>query len=330
MAEQTSSSRSFLKWLNILGTFLALLVIFGFFAAIAPGFVSLRNIETIFRQTVIVGIGAMGMTLVMISGGIDLSVGSLIALVTVVVALALSPSPWFPNGMNPWVAALIGALVGMIGGAVNGILITSLRVVPFIITLGTLEIYRGLAEWWAGDQKIDAPETVLSSMIAMLPSKQQWMVFAPAVWFMFFTVLLMAGLLRYTKFGRHSIALGSNEQTARLCGIRVPLVKIMIYAVGGFLIGIAGVAQFARLTVGDPTVAVGLELNIIAAVVIGGGSLNGGEGSALGSLIGALIMTVISIGCDYKGWENHVQLVVTGVIIIVAVALDQLRHRKAS
>jgi ribose/xylose/arabinose/galactoside ABC-type transport system permease subunit len=155
------------------------------------------------------------------------------------------------------------------------------------------------------------------------------MIFAPAVWFMFLMVLAMAGLLRYTKFGRHSIALGSNEQTARLCGIRVPLVKIMIYAVGGLLVGIAGVAQFARLTVGDPTVAVGLELDIIAAVVIGGGSLNGGEGSALGSLIGALIMTVIQTGCAYKGWDTHVQLVVTGVIIIVAVALDQLRHRSS-
>jgi ribose transport system permease protein len=164
----------------------------------------------------------------------------------------------------------------------------------------------------------------------MLPIKQQWKIFAPAVWFMFLIVLGMAALLRYTKFGRHAIALGSNEQTARLCGIRVPLVKIMVYAVGGFLIGIAGVAQFARLTVGDPTVAVGLELNIIAAVVIGGGSLSGGEGTALGSLIGALIMTVIGIGCDYKGWENHVQLVVTGIIIIVAVALDRLRHRRST
>jgi ribose transport system permease protein len=320
---ENSKAQTFVKWLNILGTLLALLAIFGFFAAISPGFTSLRNIETIFRQTVIVGIGAMGMTLIMISGGIDLSVGSLVALVTVVVALALQ------NGYNPWVAALFGALTGMVGGAINGLLITSLRVVPFIITLGTLSIYRGLAEWWAGDQKIDAPETILSNLIAMLPIKEQWKIFAPAVWFMFLIVLGMAALLRYTKFGRHAIALGSNEQTARLCGIRVPLVKIMVYAVGGFLIGIAGVAQFARLTVGDPTVAVGLELNIIAAVVIGGGSLSGGEGTALGSLIGALIMTVIGIGCDYKGWENHVQLVVTGIIIIVAVALDRLRHRRA-
>jgi ribose transport system permease protein len=171
---------------------------------------------------------------------------------------------------------------------------------------------------------------VLANQIAMLGKQQKWMIFAPAVWFMFVLVLLMAGLLRYTKFGRHAIALGSNEQTARLCGIRVPLVKIMVYAVGGLLIGIAGVAQFARLTVGDPTVAVGLELDIIAAVVIGGGSLNGGEGSALGSLIGALIMTIIQAGCAYEGWENHVQLVVTGVIIVVAVALDQLRHRKST
>ncbi|HEY1686089.1 MAG TPA: ABC transporter permease [Tepidisphaeraceae bacterium] len=325
MSEQTAKSNTLIKWLNILGTFLALLAIFGYFAFLVPDlFLTMRNIENIFRQTVIVGIGAMGMTLVMISGGIDLSVGSLVALVTVVVALALQ------QGYNPWMAALFGALAGMIGGALNGILITALRVVPFIITLGTLLIFRGLAQWWANDQKIDAPETFLSNLIAMLPKSEKWMLFAPAVWFMFLIVLGMAALLRYTKFGRHAIALGSNEQTARLCGIRVPWVKIMIYAVGGFLVGIAGVAQFARLTVGDPTVAVGLELDIIAAVVIGGGSLNGGEGSALGSLIGALIMTVIQTGCAYKGWDTHVQLVVTGVIIIVAVALDQLRHRRTT
>jgi ribose transport system permease protein len=318
-------SSSFVKWLNVAGTFLALLVIFGFFTVLVPDvFPTMRNIEQIFRQTAIVGVGAMGMTLIMIAGGIDLSVGSLIALVTVVVAKTLG------MGYNPWLAALAGLLAGAIGGAINGLLITVLQVVPFIITLGTLLIFRGVAQWWANNQKIDADETVLSDVIASLSKSQKWMIFPPAVWFTFLIVLAMAGLLRYTRFGRHAIAVGSNEQTARLCGIRVPLVKVMVYAIGGALMGIAGVMQFARLTVGDPTVAVGLELDIIAAVVIGGGSLSGGEGTALGSLIGALIMTVIQAGCSYKGWDNYVQRIVTGVIIIVAVALDRLRHRKTT
>jgi len=318
-------SAHLMRWLNVGGSFLALLVIFGLFTFMSgPRFASVANIDKIFRQTAIVGVGAMGMTLIMIAGGIDLSVGSLVALVTVVTAKALQ------MGYNPWIAAIAGTVAGLVGGAINGTLITMLRVVPFIVTLGTLLIYRGVAEWFAHDQKIDADETILTNLIGTLPPGQKWMIFPPAVWFMLLIVLAMACLLRYTRFGRHAVALGSNELTARLCGIRVPVVKIAVYSVGGMLVGIAGVMQFARLTVGDPTVAVGLELDIIAAVVIGGGSLSGGEGTALGSLIGALIMTVIQTGCSYMGWENHVQLIVTGMIIIIAVTLDRLRHRKTS
>ena len=147
---------------------------------------------------------------------------------------------------------------------------------------------------------------------------------------MFALVGLMWAMLRYTVFGRHCVAVGSNEQTARLCGVHVQRVKIMVYSVGGFFAGIAGLMQFSRLTVGDPTVAVGLELDVIAAVVIGGGSLAGGEGSPLGSLIGAAIMTTIGSGCRQMGIENWVQKIVTGSIIIVAVALDRLRRRRAA
>ncbi|HWB53049.1 MAG TPA: ABC transporter permease, partial [Tepidisphaeraceae bacterium] len=205
---------SLVKWLNILGSFLALLVIFGFFSVLVPNiFLTMRNVDMILRQTVIVGIGAMGMTLVMIAGGIDLSVGSLVALVTVVVALVLQ------KGYGPWTAALAGVIAGAVCGALNGFLITAFRIVPFIVTLGTLLVYRGVAEWWAGEQKIDAPMTVLSNLIDTLPKSQKWEIFCPAVWLMLLLMLAMAGLLRYTKFGRHAVALGSNEQTARLCGI---------------------------------------------------------------------------------------------------------------
>jgi ribose/xylose/arabinose/galactoside ABC-type transport system permease subunit len=143
---------------------------------------------------------------------------------------------------------------------------------------------------------------------------------------MFGLVALTAVLLRYTTFGRHVVAVGSNEQTARLCGVRVNLVKLMVYTLGGTFAGIAGVVQFSRLTLGDPTVAVGLELAIIAAVVIGGGSLAGGEGSPLGSLIGAAIMITIAHGGSHLGWRNPVQEIITGVIIILAVAVDMLRQ----
>jgi ribose/xylose/arabinose/galactoside ABC-type transport system permease subunit len=140
--------------------------------------------------------------------------------------------------------------------------------------------------------------------------------------------VVVAAALRYTKFGRHTFALGSNEETARLCGVAVERVKVALYALGGAFGGMAGVMQYSRLTVGDPTVAVGLELDVIAAVVIGGGSLSGGEGSILGSLVGALIMSVIRSGCSQMGLPNWVQEIITGGIIVVAVALDRWRHRR--
>ena len=138
----------------------------------------------------------------------------------------------------------------------------------------------------------------------------------------------MAVLLKYTVFGRHVFAVGSNEATARLCGIRTDRVKMLIYAIAGLFCGLSGVMEFSRLTVGDPTVAVGLELDIIAAVVIGGGSLSGGEGSILGTMVGVLIMSLLRNGCTMMGWPNYIQEIIIGAIIIVAVTLDRLRHRR--
>jgi ribose transport system permease protein len=144
---------------------------------------------------------------------------------------------------------------------------------------------------------------------------------------MIFLAVSVAVLLRFFPLGRYIFATGSNEKTARLCGINIDKIKLIVYSLSAALTGVAGVMQFSRLTVGDPTVAVGLELDVIAAVVIGGGSLSGGEGSILGSLIGAFIMTVIRSGCAQMGLPNWVQEIVTGIIIILAVALDRLRHR---
>jgi ribose transport system permease protein len=144
---------------------------------------------------------------------------------------------------------------------------------------------------------------------------------------MLILALAVGVLLRYTRFGRHIFAIGSNELTARLCGVRVGAVKTLVYVLSAALAGVAGIMQFSRLTVGDPTVASGLELDVIAAVVIGGGTLSGGEGSVLGSLVGAMLMAEIKTGSTHLGLSNWVQEIITGVIIIVAVALDRLRHR---
>jgi ribose/xylose/arabinose/galactoside ABC-type transport system permease subunit len=316
-------------WLNTLSPVLALVAVFGLFVLIAPSsFATTRNMETIARQTAIVGVAALGMTLVIISGGIDLSVGSIVALSTVVIAWLLRYT-----GASPLLAALGGVAASACFGLVSGILITKLRVVPFIVTLGMMLVVRGAAKGIGQEQKIDVDPARLAwldDLLATVPQERSWMLLPPGVWMMIFLAIAMAALLRYTRLGRHTFAIGSNEQTARLCGVAVERVKVLVFTLCGAFAGLAGLMQFSRLTVGDPTVAVGLELNVIAAVVIGGGSLSGGEGSILGTLVGALIMTVIASGCTQRGYPNWVQEIITGGIIVIAVALDRLRHRRTA
>lgn len=284
----------------------------------------MRNLETIARQTVIVGIAAIGMTFVIISGGIDLSVGSIVAFSSVLVAYFLNKVQF-----SPFPSALCAIAVGSLIGLVSGFLITRLKVVPFIVTLGMMLLCRGAAKGIAGEQKINAPYTWLNEVLASLPADRSWMILSPGVWIFIFLTIIFAFILRFTVFGRATVAIGSNEQTACLCGIAVERTKVIIYTLSALFASIAGVMQFSRLTVGDPTVAVGLELDVIAAVVIGGASLSGGQGTIFGSLIGALIMTIIRSGCTQMGLENWIQEIVTGAIIIIAVALDRLRHRKS-
>jgi ribose transport system permease protein len=274
------------------------------------------------RQTAVVGIAASGMTMIIMLGGIDLSVGSAVALTTVVVALLLKA------GAGPGVAALAGVAVAAVTGALNGVLTARLGVMPFIVTLGSMSILRGAAKGLAHEQKIDVDVRGLDALV--LPPSRGFLVFSPAVWLMLAVAVAVAVLLRRTRFGRHVVAIGSNEETARLCGVEVERVKILVYTLSAALAGLAGVIELGTLTVGDPTDSIGLELDVIASVVVGGGSLSGGKGSVAGALIGALLMTVIKTGCTHLGLPNWVQHIVTGGIIVaaVAVALDRLRRRR--
>jgi ribose transport system permease protein len=308
-----------------LGPFIGLALVILVFAVLtgAPDrYLSLTNLRVVLAQTVIVAIGAIGMTMIIVSAGIDLSVGSTIALSSVVTAIVLRASG------NPVLAVMAGIAVGSAVGVVNGVVITSLRVVPFIATLGMLGIARGVAKWLAGEQTVSAPETWINNLAVTFPPRP-WMLVAPAVWLTVALALVMSVVLKRTVFGRHVFALGSNERAARACGIATTRLKIMVYGCAGLFFGLAGVMQMSRLRQGDPTVAVGAELDIIAAVVIGGGSLTGGEGSIAGSMIGALIMAFLRNGCQQVGWHNYVQEIIIGSIIVLAVAIDRWRHSRA-
>jgi ribose transport system permease protein len=307
------------------GPLVALVAVYALFACLASEtFATADNLVTMARQTVVVGIATVGMTMVIVAGGIDLSVGSLVSLVTVVIAWMLR------NGSGPLTSAMAGIAVAAACGAVIGAGVTLLRITPFVVTLAAMTVLRGTAKGMAHEQKIDVETRGLDALLAVLPPGRGWMLFPPGVWVLIAAALLTAGLLRYTKFGRHVFAVGSNERTAQLCGVSVDRVKVAVYSLSAVLAGVAGLMEFATLTVGDPTDSVGLELEVIAAAVIGGASLSGGQGSIPGSLTGAFLMTVIKTGCTHLGLPNWVEEVVTGLIIVVAVALDRARHKRAA
>ena len=320
-----ASSAVLQSWLNRLGPLLGLvlvIVVFSILMKTPEKFLSPNNLRIVLSQTVIVAIGAIGMTMIIISGGIDLAVGSTIALTGVITALGINA------GLSPSLALAAGILVGGLVGVVNGVVITRLKVVPFIATLGMLGVGRGTAKWVANQQTVNMPDTWLNELLVMFPNPP-WLLVAPGVWITIVLAIIAAIVLRNTVFGRRVFALGSNEAAARACGIATDRLKIWIYGLAGLLFGLAGVMQMSRLRQGDPTVAAGSELDIIAAVVIGGGSLSGGEGSILGSMIGALIMAFLRNGCQQVGWPNYIQEIIIGAIIVIAVAVDRWRSSRA-
>ena len=187
-----------------------------------------------------------------------------------------------------------------------------------------LGVARGVAKWLAHEQTVNAPPTWVNGLLVTFPTPA-WLVLPPGVWITIVLAIVAAIVLSRTVFGRRIFALGSNEAAARACGVDTDRLTVATYATAGLLFGLAGVLQMSRLRQGDPTVANGAELDIIAAVVIGGGSLRGGEGSILGSLVGALIMAFLRNGCQQAGWPNYLQEIIIGVIIVAAVALDRVR-----
>jgi ribose transport system permease protein len=318
---QTPRPRRSERVLSLLAPFVGLVLVIALFALLVPDrFLSTYNLSTILTQTVIVALGAVGMTFVIVSGGIDLSVGSVIALTSVVTAILLR------EGAPPPMAVTVGVASGALFGVLNGAIIAGAGIAPFIVTLGTMGVARGGAKYLAGEQKVDAPASWVAELMRKSP-EPPWLLVAPGVWVMLLVAVVMGLVLQRTVFGTHTFAVGSSEATAHLCGVRVRRVKVLVYGLAGLFAGLAGVMQFARLTVGDPTTALGAELHVIAAVVIGGASLTGGSGTILGSMIGAFLMAVLSNGLNLTGVPTYVQEILVGIIIVAAVAADRLGRR---
>jgi ribose transport system permease protein len=314
------------RWLIRLAPVFGLLVVIAVFALMsdAPAqYLSVRNLRIVLAQTVIVALGAIGMTIIIVSGGIDLSVGSAIALTGVVTAVTLR------DGGSPFTAVAAGVLVGGLVGLINGVAITRLKVMPFIATLGMLGVARGVAKWLADQQTVNVPATWINELAVTFPTPS-WLIVAPGVWLTLILAILATIMLRNTVFGRRVFAIGSNEAAARACGVATDRLKVWIYGLAGLLFGLSGVTQMSRLRQGDPTVAIGTELDIIAAVVIGGGSLSGGEGTIAGAMIGALTMAFLRNGSQQMGWPNYIQEIMIGIIIVLAVAADRVRRSRAA
>lgn len=280
----------------------------------SPYFLTSGNINNLLKQVSIVAILAAGQSMVIITGGIDLSVGSVLALSAVTIGWLIQAD------VNPLIASFCGLAVGTLCGVINGFIITRGRIAPFIVTLGMLGIARGLALVITGGVSYQILEplflTIGNSKFLGLPLP---------IYFVIVTYLIIHLVMHYRVFGQHIYAIGGDERVARLQGIKVDREKLKVYAISGFLAALAAVVMVGRLAATPPSVAQGIELQAIAAVIIGGISFTGGRGLVLTALVGALIMAMITNGLNILGISSFWQQVLIGVVIIAAVWLDNLK-----
>jgi ribose transport system permease protein len=297
--------------------FLSLIVLFVALAIASPHFLTSTNLSSVVRQTAVINIMALGMTIIIISGGIDLSVGAILAMGGLLGTMAMERGMSIPAGI------LIGILAGLVCGLVNGLLIAKLNIAPFIVTLGTLGIIRGLALMISNGLPVHRIPQGFSFL------GEGTLFGVPFVlWVLVLCAVFTHVLLEHTRLGRYAFAIGSNPEAAVYSGIPVAFHTTAVYAIAGMLTGLAGMIEASRLMTGQPTAGQGYELQAIAAVVIGGGSLHGGEGSVVGTLIGAFIMGLLSNGSDLLGVSPYLQQAIIGAVIILAVTVDELRKRR--
>ncbi|MEZ6123079.1 MAG: ABC transporter permease [Planctomycetaceae bacterium] len=307
--------RSLVQYTGLMGVLLLLIIIF---SLRSENFLRIATLITIANQIPDLTLVAVGMTLVLIVGGIDLAVGSVLALSSAVMGVLMVKTGW-----SVWPAGMAAILTGLTCGLCSGFVSVGFRIPSFIVTLGMLEIARGITKLVTNSQT-----QYIGSAVEFIGEPLPVILLSPA--FLVAAAAVVAGqfLLSRTVFGRYCVAIGTNSEAVRMAGIRTAPPAIAVFAVSGFLCGLAGIAQTARLSSADPNAAVGLELSAIAACVIGGTSLNGGRGSVISSFLGVLIISVLQTGLAQLGVSDANKQITTGAVIIVAVMLDAIRTRR--
>ncbi|MBA4495495.1 ribose ABC transporter permease [Paenactinomyces guangxiensis] len=307
-----TTTRFKISMVQKIGPFVGLLLIIFVLSVISPDFLTVHNIFNVLRQISINALIAFGMTFVILTGGIDLSVGSILALSGALCAGMLS------GGADPWLAVCIACIAGTLMGTVNGVFITEGKVAPFIATLATMTVYRGITLVYTEGKPISFD----NEQFALLGKGYFLEIPIPVLW-MTISFILLFLILKNTTFGRHVYALGGNEVAAALSGLRIKRLKIYVYSISGLFAAISGIILTARLNSAQPTAGTSYELDAIAAVVLGGTSLTGGKGWITGTLIGAMIIGVLDNGLNLLNVSSFYQLVVKGGVILLAVLIDR-------
>lgn len=318
MPAEVSSKRSIVSLISEFGIVVALFIEILFFAILSPYFFTADNILNVSLQTSITAIIAVGMTFVILTGGIDLSVGALVAFSGVVTTSFLKIDLPFPILLP--LAMIVGIIVGIISGGLAGIFVTKFRITPFIVTLALMTVWRGASYMFTDGRPVwglpDAFSFLGSGRIFSIPVPTVFMIAAFIVGFI---------ILKHTRFGRYVYAVGGNAEAARLAGIDTKKTLIMVYIISGVLAAVSGILLASRMNSGQPNAGLMYELDVIAAVVVGGTSLSGGKGSIVGTFIGAMLIGVLRNGLNLLNVNSYVQMVVLGGVILLAVMLDQWR-----
>ncbi|MCH1959621.1 ribose ABC transporter permease [Romboutsia hominis] len=301
-----------IKYKSLVG----LLLLVGIVSILSPSFLSTKNIFNILRQTSVNAIIAAGMTFVILTGGIDLSVGSILAISGAICASLLV------SGQNIVIAIVISIVIGAVVGFLNGFVISKGKLQPFIATLATMTILRGLTLVFTDGKPITLGSGDLAINFGKIGGGEIFSIPTPAI-IMIVVFLVCAYILNSTKMGRYTYALGSNEEATKLSGLNTDKIKIWVYTISGILSALAGVIITSRLYSAQPTAGTGYELDAIAAVVLGGTSLTGGKGKITGTIIGALIIGVLSNALNILDVSSYYQMMVKGVVILIAVLLDR-------